>query len=138
MYYAFYSDLNLTFPFTVKVESEQEAIDLQHTVASFLNLDVTKVDRSNAFVYSSRLGKVWMESVMAAMLPRKGIVYDLKVAWMIVKPGRKQWFDNLSSEEAKATVTEQEKRKVIDEMMRRLKESGLRTEVTPEEEKIVP
>jgi len=123
----------LTFPFTVKAESEKEAIDFQHAVASFLNLDVTKVDRSNAFLYSARLGKIWMESVMSSIkAPR------VKVVWMLIRPGRKQWFDNLSTEEAKATVTEQEKWKVMDEMMRRLEECGLRTEVTPEEERIVP
>ena len=49
---------------------------------------------------------------------------------------KKAWFGNISLEESKEKVTEEEKRKVMDEMMRRLKESGLHTEVTPEEEKI--
>ena len=129
MYYAFYSDLNLTFPFTVKVESEQEAIDLQHTVASFLNLDVTKVDRSNAFVYSSRLGKITMESVMAAI----DIKVPLgKVAWTYMGFNKKAWFGNISLKKSKEIVTEEEKKKVINEMLRRLGES-----FQLEEEKVV-
>ena len=120
MYYAFYSDPNLTFPFTVKVESEQEAIDLQHTVASFLNLDVTKVDRSNAFVYSARMGKLTMESVMAAIdikVPLR------KVAWTYMGFNKKAWFGNISLKKSREIVTEEEKKKVINEMLRRLEES---------------
>jgi len=129
LYYAFYSDPNLTFPFTVKVESEQEAIDLQHTVASFLNLDVTKVDRSNAFVYSARMGKLTMESVMAAIdikVPLR------KVAWTYMGFNKKAWFGNISLKKSREIVTEEEKKKVINEMLRRLGES-----FQLEEEKVV-
>jgi len=129
LYYAFYSDPNLTFPFTVKVESEQEAIDLQHTVASFLNLDVTKVDRSNAFVYSARMGKLTMESVMTAIdikVPLR------KVAWTYMGFNKKAWFGNISLKKSREIVTEEEKKKVINEMLRRLGES-----FQLEEEKVV-
>ncbi len=123
----------MTFPFTVKVESEQEAIDFQHTVASFLNLDVTKVDRSNAFVYSARMGKITMESVMTAIdikVPLR------KVAWTYMGFNKKAWFGNISLKKSREIVTEEEKKKVINEMLRRLGESfQLITEI--EGEKVV-
>ena len=100
----------------MKVEDEDQLTRMLYATAQFLGVDVTMVDRSVAAILCFQIGQIWMESVKEVAAPRR------KRFWVYVKPGRRQWLQNLSLKEAGEQATEDEKRRVIDGMMRRVHE----------------
>ncbi len=116
------------FSFTVKVENEQDLIDLEHTVAKLFNLDVTKMDRSTAVRYCLTIGRAYLSSVEEEVEPS-----SFKKFWVYVRPTEKAWFKNLSWGGAKEDASKEQKARVIEKMMRRLRNNDPKITIQEEQ-----
>ena len=104
---------------TIKLESEQELIDLRHLAAKVLGIDVTHTDNSMV----ARAGLQLLSAYLSAL--EKNVEPGKMETFKICFASKKGWFKNYNWKQSKEQAArEKSGKQIFDEMMRILHEAA--------------